>query len=135
MNYSLKSLTGIGLEERRQLSRAEIRTTDALLRRCADRRGRRAVSRVTGFSDTELLRWAKMADLMRVSGVGEEYCDLLEAAGVDTVRVLGTRRPENLRSKLAELNAERRVVRRTPSIAEVESWVEQSRSLEPMITR
>jgi predicted flap endonuclease-1-like 5' DNA nuclease len=75
-----------------------------------------------------------MADLMRVSGIGEEYSELLEAAGVDTVKELKLRRADNLRAKMAEVNATRELTRQLPSEKQVASWVEQASSMDPLIT-
>ena len=75
-----------------------------------------------------------MADLMRIKGVGEEYSELLEAAGVDTVKELRNRRADNLAAKMAEVNAAKKLVRQVPSQKSVEKWVEQAKGLDPMIT-
>ncbi len=75
-----------------------------------------------------------MADLMRVSGVGGENAEMLEAAGVDTVKELKTRKAENLAAKMAEVNAKKKLNRRVASAAQIEKWVEQAKSLEPKIT-
>jgi predicted flap endonuclease-1-like 5' DNA nuclease len=75
-----------------------------------------------------------MADLFRIKGIGQEYADLLEAAGVDTVPELSQRKPENLHKKLAEINEEKKLVRRVPSPAEVTGWVEQGKQLPRVVT-
>ena len=75
-----------------------------------------------------------MADLMRVKGVGEEYSELLEAAGVDTVKELRNRRADNLAAKMAEVNADKKLVRQVPSESQVTKWVEQAKGMDPMIT-
>ena len=83
----------------------------------------------TGISGKLILRWVNMADLFRVGGVGEEYSDLLEAAGVDTVPELAQRRADNLTTKLAEVNAQKQLVRRLPTEGQVSSWIEFAKSL------
>jgi predicted flap endonuclease-1-like 5' DNA nuclease len=81
-----------------------------------------------------LLKWANMADLMRISGVGEEFSELLEAAGVDTVKELRNRNAENLAAKMAEVNAEKKLTRALPSAKTVAKWVDQAKELKPLIT-
>ena len=75
-----------------------------------------------------------MADLMRISGVGQEYSELLEAAGVDTVKELRNRNAENLAAKMAEVNTSKKLTRTVPSEKTVAGWVEQARTLDPLIT-
>ena len=81
-----------------------------------------------------LLKWANMADLMRISGIGGENAELLEAAGVDTVKELRTRNAENLAAKMAEINAVKKLTRRVASAKQVAQWVEQAGKLDPKIT-
>jgi predicted flap endonuclease-1-like 5' DNA nuclease len=81
-----------------------------------------------------VLRWANMADLFRIKGIGEEYADLLEAAGVDTVPELSQRNPDNLHKKIAEINEEKKLVRRVPTQPEVGGWVEQAKQLPRALT-
>ena len=88
----------------------------------------------TGLTESQLLKWANMADLMRISGVGEEYSELLEAAGVDTVKELKMRRADNLAAKMKEVNEAKKLTRQTPSESQVEKWVEQAKTLEPKIS-
>ena len=83
----------------------------------------------TGISGKLILRWVNMADLFRVGGVGEEYSDLLEASGVDTVPELAQRRADNLTTKLAEVSAQKQLVRRLPTESQVSSWIEFAKSL------
>ncbi|MGI9294580.1 MAG: DUF4332 domain-containing protein, partial [Pseudomonadales bacterium] len=85
-------------------------------------------------TESQLLKWANMADLMRISGVGEEYSELLEAAGVDTVKELRNRNAENLTAAMAATNEQKKLVRSVPSAAQVTKWVEQAKTLDPLIT-
>jgi predicted flap endonuclease-1-like 5' DNA nuclease len=87
-----------------------------------------------GLDETQLLKWANMADLMRISGVGEEYSELLEAAGVDTVKELKQRKAENLAARMEEVNGAKKLVRRRPSVKQVTRWIEQAKSLAPTIS-
>ncbi len=134
MNYGIQTIEGIAAANARKLSAAEIRTTGALLRLCCNRKGRRDVSRVTGISEKLLLKWANMADLMRIKGVGEEYSELLEAAGVDTVKELKRRRAVKLFDQMAVVNDKKKLVRRAPTVRAIENWIAQARTLKPVIT-
>ena len=105
-----------------------------MLSTCCDKAGRKAMAKETGISEKMLLEWANRADLMRVRGVSTQYSDLLEASGVDTVKELRNRKPENLHTKMAEVNAKKKLVRRPPSLGEVERWVVHAKELKPAIT-
>jgi len=91
--------------------------------------GREEIAAVTGISEKLVLRWVNQADLYRIRGIGKEYAELLEAAGVDTVPELAQRVPANLCEKMAEANAQRNLVRHLPALAQVESWVTQAKEL------
>lgn len=93
------------------------------------KKGRDALAEKTGISDKLILKWANRADLDRISGVGSEYADLLEAAGVDTVPELAQRKPENLHKKMVEVNEEKNLVRKMPTLKQVEDWVDQAGKL------
>lgn len=134
MNYKISEIEGIGPVRSATLAEADITTTEQLLEKCGAPTGRADVSKRTQISTALLLKWANMADLMRISGVGGEYAELLEAAGVDTVKELRTRRPDNLTAKMAEVNAEKMLVRALPTEANVADWVAQAGALTPMIT-
>jgi len=84
---------------------------------------------LSGINEKSILKFANMADLMRIKGIGEEYSELLEASGVDTVPELSHRVPSNLVSKMQEINAERKLTRRVPVLSEVEKWVAQAKEL------
>ncbi len=129
MPHPVKDIEGIGKVYNRKLLKAEIRTTNDLLRSCAKRSGRRDLAQQTGFSEQTLLRWANFADLMRVSGVGEHYSELLEAAGVDTVTELAHRSPSNLCQKIQQTNKKKRLVRRPPSEKQIHRWIQHAKRL------
>lgn len=122
-------IEGIGPTYAQKLNAEEITTTDELLNAGATPQGREALSEKTGIADSLILEWVNLADLMRIKGVGEEYSDLLEEAGVDTVAELARRNPENLLAKILEVNAAKNLVRRTPYLSFVKSWVEQAKNL------
>jgi predicted flap endonuclease-1-like 5' DNA nuclease len=132
--YKVEQIEGIGPAYAKKLASAGIETTDHLLDQCGSAKGRAAVAGKAGVTEKVLLKWANMADLMRISGVGGEFAELLEAAGVDTVKELKTRSAENLAAKMAEINAEKKLTRRVASAKQIEKWVEQAKSLEPKIT-
>ena len=113
---SIDAIEGIGHRNATKLRKNRIRTTEALLKRGATRSGRREVAAATGFTEKQILEWVNRADLMRCKGVGSEYSDLLEAAGVDTIKELRRRNPSSLASKMAELNEKKRLVRRLPAL-------------------
>lgn len=100
----------------------------------SSRKGREDLVEKTGISDKLILKWVNKADLMRVPGIGEEYSDLLEEAGVDTVKELRNRVPNNLYQAMLQVNALKRLVRRTPYLSEVEAWVQAAKELEPIMT-
>ena len=134
MGYKIEEIEGIGPVYAEKLAAASIKTTDDLLKLCCDAKGRKSAAETTGASEGQLLKWANMADLMRISGVGSEYSELLEAAGVDTVKELRNRNAENRAAKMAEVNESKKLTRTVPSEKVVTDWVDQAKSLDPLIT-
>jgi predicted flap endonuclease-1-like 5' DNA nuclease len=130
----LTKVEGIGEVYAQKLRDAGIATTQALLKEGVSPQGRKEIAEKTGISGTLILRWVNHVDLFRVKGVGEEYADLLETAGVDTVPELAQRNPENLYQKLVAVNQEKKLVRQLPSQAQVSNWVEQAKQLPRVIT-
>jgi PAS domain S-box-containing protein len=130
----IEKIEGIGPAYAQKLAEAGIATTDDLLELGKTRKGREELVEKLGISGKLVLKWVNMADLMRVKGIGEEYSELLERAGVDTVRELRNRRPDNLHAALIAANQEHKLVRRPPHISEVESWVQSAKDLEPLVT-
>ena len=127
-------IEGIGSAYAAKLKEADISTTNALLKAAAAPKGRKALAESTGINDKLILKWLNRADLARVSGIGEEYADLLEAAGVDTVPELAQRNATNLHAKLVEVNEAKSLVRRVPSESQVQGWVAQAKELPRVIT-
>ncbi len=132
--YAIEDIEGIGPAYAAKLAAADITTTSDLLALCCDRKGRETTAEVTGVSAPVLLKWVNMADLMRISGIGSEYSELLEVAGVDTVKELKHRNPENLAVALAEANEGRNLTRRVPNAKVVAGWIEQAKTLSAMIS-
>jgi len=120
---------GIGPTYAEKLNSIGISTTNDLLEAGGTRVGRQEISEKTDVSETLILEWVNHADLFRIKGVGEEYSDLLEEAGVDTVVELARRNPSNLYAKLLEVNAEKELVRKLPTLEDVMSWVTQAKTL------
>ena len=131
---NLVKVEGIGEVYAQKLRRAGIATTQVLLEKGASPQGRKEIAEKTGISGTLILEWVNHVDLFRVKGVGEEYSDLLEEAGVDTVPELAQRNPEHLHQKLVAANREKRLVRRLPTQAQVSDWIEQAKRLPRVIT-
>jgi PAS domain S-box-containing protein len=129
--YKVEEIEGIGPAYAVILSGAGIITTEDLLDSAATRKGRTELAEKTSISEKLILKWANRADLMRVPGIGEEYSDLLEAAGVDTVKELRRRVPENLHDAMLKVNEQSKLVRRPPHLSEVRAWVEAAKSIEP----
>lgn len=127
-------IEGIGEVYADQLKQVGIITTEQLLEKGASPQGRKSLAESSGISGTLILKWVNRADLFRVKGIGEEYSDLLEAAGVDTVVELATRNADNLYDKLVATNEEKKLVRQLPTKAQVAEWVEQAKTLPRMLT-
>ena len=130
---SIDAIEGIGPKYATKLRKARIRTTEGLLKQGATRTGRKKVSAATGFTPEQIMQWVNRADLMRVKGIGEEYSDLLEAAGVDTVKELKNRKPANLHSKLVAVNEQKRLVRRLPTEQMVAKWIAHAMKLPAVV--
>jgi predicted flap endonuclease-1-like 5' DNA nuclease len=130
---SIAKVEGVGEIYAGKLNKVGIRTTQDLLDRGATASGRKKIADKTGISPKLILEWVNPVDLFRINGVGEEYSDLLEEAGVDTVPELAQRNPENLYEKLLAVNDKKDLVRRVPGKAQVASWVQQAKKLPRVI--
>jgi predicted flap endonuclease-1-like 5' DNA nuclease len=126
-------IEGIGPAYAGKLAAVGVLTTDDLLETAGSRKGREDLAEETSISGKLILGWVNRADLMRVPGVGEEYSDLLELAGVDTIRELRQRKPENLHQKMIEANQTRKVVQHVPSLAEVSAWIEAAKEMKARV--
>jgi predicted flap endonuclease-1-like 5' DNA nuclease len=130
----LIDVEGIGPEAAATLRAAGLETTGDLLASAGLASGRKDLAAKTGLSEALLLEWVNRADLMRIAGVGSEYADLLEASGVDTVPELAGRNAANLVTTMTEVNATKHLVRRLPTVEQVEAWISEARTLSPMVT-
>jgi predicted flap endonuclease-1-like 5' DNA nuclease len=130
---SLIKVEGIGEVYAKKLIEVGIATTGALLEKGATPKGRKEIAEAADISHKLVLRWVNLVDLFRVKGIGEEYADLLEAAGVDTVPELKQRNPDNLFKKMKEVNKEKKLVRHMPGLGQVADWVTQAKTLPRII--
>jgi predicted flap endonuclease-1-like 5' DNA nuclease len=129
MSKPIKEIEGIGAVYAEKLANIGINTVHALLDKGCVKSGRREIAEKTGISETLILEWVNMADLFRIEGVGEEYSDLLEEAGVDTVVELSKRDPENLYAKMKEVNEQKKLVKQLPTLDTIKKWVENAKTL------
>ena len=128
-NYKIEEIEGIGPALGEKLKAAGVTSTEKLLENATTKKQRKELSEATGISEAQLLKFANMADLFRVKGIGQEFSELLEKSGVDTVPELAQRNAENLTAKMEEVNAEKNLTRRTPSLSEVTKWVNEAKEL------
>ena len=134
MAYKVIDIEGVGGVYAEKLNAAGIVTAAQLLDKCATPAGRKALEEETEISGKLSLRWCNHADLFRVKGVGPQFAELLEAAGVDTVKELAHRKAENLAAKMLEVNAEKKLVRRVPVVVEVQKMVDYAKELPGVLT-
>lgn len=130
----LETIEGIGPVYAEKLREAGTGSVETLLEAGATPEGRRRLEEKTGIGHKLILEWVNLADLMRIKGIGEEYSDLLEEAGVDTVKELRNRVPANLHKAIVEVNEAKELVRRLPTLGMVANWIEQAKTLPPRVT-
>ncbi|MDP4915645.1 MAG: hypothetical protein RL284_444 [Bacteroidota bacterium] len=131
--YKVEEIEGIGPVLGEKLRAAGINTVDKLLENAATKKQRQSLAEETGISEKQILKFTNMADLFRLNGVGQEYAELLEVAGVDTVPELAQRNAANLTAKMEEVNEAKNLTRKTPSATEVEKWIAQAKELPRVI--
>ena len=130
----LINIEGIGEAYEKKLNAAGVFSIEELLEKGAVPKGRKELAAKTGIADALILKWVNHADLFRIKGIGSEYADLLEAAGVDTVVELALRKADNLCQKMVEINDAKKLVRKLPALSQVEEWVEQAKKLPRKLT-
>ncbi len=130
----LSEIEGIGAAYDEKLKSVGINTIEQLLEICCEKKSRKKIAAETGISEKLILNWVNRADLSRINGVSTQYADLLEHAGVDTVPELAQRNAENLHNKMKEVNEEKKLVRKTPALSQVEKWVAEAKELPRVIT-
>lgn len=129
----LTQIEGIGAKFSKLLQSIGIEDQYQLLQTCSERGSRERVSKETGISAKLILKWTNQADLARINGIGEEYAELLERAGVDTVPELAQRNTDSLLAMLVETNDRLKLVRQLPGLPQIESWIAQAKNLPRMI--
>lgn len=129
----IDQVAGIGVKDATKLRKAGIRTSKGLLEVAVNRKERTDLSTTLGLDSRDVQQWVHHSDLLRVRGVGAEYAELLVAAGVDTLRDLRRRNPTALLAKIIGLNGQSKVVRRLPTEAMVEGWIEAAKDLKPSL--
>ena len=134
MNYKIVDIEGIGDVFAAKLMAENVDTVEQLLDRCAAPAGRKELAEKTGISEKLILKWTNHADLFRINGIGPQFAELLEAAGVDTVKELRHRVAANLAAKLLEVNEQKNLCRRVPVESEVQRMIDQAKELEPRMT-
>ena len=134
MDYKIIDVEGIGDVYAQKLIAACINKVSELLEKCAAPKGRKALAEETGISEKLILKWTNHADLFRINGVGPQFAELLEAAGVDTVKEFRHRVAENLQPKLEETNAAKNICNRVPAVSEIQKMIDQAKELEPKMT-
>ena len=130
----ISDIEGIGPAFAKKLTKVGIRSTEALLKRVASEKGRKEIATSAGVSHTQVLEWVNRADLYRVKGVGSQYSDLLENAGVDTVVELSKRVADNLYDKMVEVNEAKNLVNKMPGLKQVKGWIAQAKKLPRVVT-
>jgi predicted flap endonuclease-1-like 5' DNA nuclease len=131
---SVIDIEGIGEIYSQKLHEAGVATTEELLEQGATPNGRKELADKTGISDRLILKWVNRADLFRVQGIGEQYSDLLAAAGVETVLELAQRRADHLHQKMVETNEAKKLVRVVPGPEQVADWVKQAHKLPRVVS-
>lgn len=128
-NYAIEKLEGVGKVRGEKLRSAGIRDTDSLLAACITPKQRAELAAKANVSSKRLLTWANMADLFRIAGVGPEFAELLEAAGVDTVPELAQRNAANLAAAMKAANERKKLTRRVPTEADISKWIAEAKTL------
>ncbi|MDE7460836.1 MAG: DUF4332 domain-containing protein [Paramuribaculum sp.] len=134
MAYKIIEIEGIGGVYAEKLETAGIKSTDDLLEKAATPKQRKALAEETGISEKLILKWANHADLFRIKGVARQFAELLEAAGVDTVKEFRHRVAANLQPKMEEVNEAKNLCNRVPSVKELEKMIAQAKELEPKLS-
>ena len=120
---SLVNIEGISLPHIKQLAKKGIKTTQSLLARGYNRKGRKELAQATGLNEESILELVNKADILQVNGVGPGYADLLGSAGVDTTKELAARNPEKLAEKIVQVNEEKKLVRKLPTLEQIKAWI------------
>ncbi|MBR3565991.1 MAG: DUF4332 domain-containing protein [Paludibacteraceae bacterium] len=134
MDYKVIDIEGVGEKYAAVLEKAGIAKASQLLEKCEKPAGRKALEEETGISGKLILKWANHCDLYRINGVGPQFAELLEAAGVDTVKEFSHRVAANLAAKMEEVNAEKNLTRRVPTVEMLQAMIDEAKTLEPKMS-
>lgn len=134
MAYKITDIEGIGPAFGAKLEAAGIKNTDQLLEAAGAAKGRKDLAARSEISETLILKWVNHADLMRISGIGPQFAELLEAAGVDTVKELRHRNAANLAAKMSEINEQKNLTNGSVSESQAAGWIEQAKTLDPKVS-
>ncbi|WP_111671242.1 DUF4332 domain-containing protein [Algoriphagus litoralis] len=134
MGKTITMIEGIGEVFKGKLAEAGVSTVEGLLEKGATKSGRKTIAESSGIDEGKILDWVNMADLFRINGVGSQFAELLKAAGVDTVKELRTRNPENLHAALVKTQEEKGLTKVVPALSKIEDFISQAKALEPVVT-
>jgi len=134
MNRKLEDIEGVGPKYAEMLKAAGVMNTGHLLAEAGERKRRAQLAERCGINEKLILRWVNMSDLFRIKGIAGQWAELLEASGVDTVKELRNRNPENLADSMREINKQKRLVKQVPNVTQIKSWVDQAKKLPPAVT-
>lgn len=134
MGKTITMIEGIGEVFKGKLAEAGVSTVEGLLEKGASKTGRKAIAGASGIDEGKILDWVNMADLFRINGIASQFAELLKAAGVDTVKELRNRNPENLHAALVKTQEEKGLTKVVPALSKIEDFISQAKALEPMVT-
>jgi len=134
MSMSIEEIEGIGPKYSDMLKAAGVVKVSELLAAGGAPQGRMQLAQRSGINETLILKWVNMSDLFRIRGVASQMSELLEASGVDTVKELRHRNSQNLVDKMHEVNAEKQIVKKVPSVTQIADWIEQAKTLQPLVS-
>lgn len=133
MGYAIEEIEGIGPTFGEKFKAADIKTSECLLKFCATKSGRKQTAEKTGIDETRILKFTNHADLMRIKGIGPQFAELMEAAGVDTVKELRNRNAANLAAKMDEINEQKNLTNGNIGEGQVQGWIDQAKEMDPAI--
>ncbi len=134
MSYNIEEIEGIGAVYAAKLRNSDVNTIESLLVKGSTKSGRSSLAKDTGIDESLILKWVNHADLMRIKGIGPEFSELLEAAGVDTVKEFRTRKAESLHFRMVEVNDAKKLVRRIPSVEQLSQMIEMAKNIDAKVT-
>ncbi|TAG56076.1 MAG: DUF4332 domain-containing protein [Cytophagales bacterium] len=134
MGYLISEIEGIGPAYAEKLKKEGFSSVESFLEKAATKKGREEIAKATGIADSHILKWANHADLFRIKGVAGQFAELLEASGVDTVKEFRNRNAANLKVKMEEVNAEKKLTGRVPSESQLQGMIDIAKGLEPKVS-